>query len=180
MNHPDVLIDFIKPDLDLVFVGFNPSLRSAQRGHYYAGRNNQFWSFLYEAGFTDRLLKPEEDRLLLNYKIGVTDIVKGRATRGIGTLKGEEYRAGFEVLLGKLRIFRPRVVCFNGKSGYTRAMNQKCDYGLQRGTLAGAVLFLAPSSSGALPMPQAEKLAHYQDLKKRVDDIGARASAGMG
>ena len=84
------------------------------------------------------------------------------------------------VLLGKLRIFRPRVVCFNGKSGYTRAMNQKCDYGLQRGTLAGAVLFLAPSSSGALPMPRAEKLAHYQDLKKRVDDIGARASAGMG
>ena len=80
----NVLPDYLKAGLKLVFVGFNPSLRSAELGHYYAGRGNQFWPFLFEVGLTDRRLTPEEDHRILDYEIGLTDIVKGRATRGVG------------------------------------------------------------------------------------------------
>lgn len=171
MAPKNVLQDYLKPGLDLVFVGFNPSLKSAEVGYYYAGRNNQFWQFLYEAQLTDRLLKPEEDHLLLDYGIGVTDIIKGRATRGIGDLQNDEYVDGFGVLNNKLRKYKPRVVCFNGKSGYVKVVKEKRDYGLQTEQLEGAILFFAPSTSGALPMPRAEKLAYYVALKKLVDEV---------
>jgi double-stranded uracil-DNA glycosylase len=174
MASENVLHDYLRVGLDLVFVGFNPSLKSAEVGYYYAGRNNQFWPFLCECGLTDRLLKPEEDRLLLDYGIGVTDIVKGRATRGIADLEDGEYVDGFEVLKEKLRTYQPKVVCFNGKSGYVKAIKEKREYGLQDELLEGAVLFLAPSTSGALPMPRAEKLAHYVALKYLVDDVKGR------
>jgi TDG/mug DNA glycosylase family protein len=170
--HPEnVLKDYLQPGLDLVFVGFNPSLRSAEVGFYYAGRNNQFWPFLFESGLTDRVLKPEEDKLLLDYNIGLTDIVKGRATRGSGDLSASEYASGFDVLRKKLGTYRPRVVCFNGKSGYAKEVGTKRDYGLQTEKLEGATLFLAPSTSGALPLPRAEKLAYYMALKQIVDAV---------
>ena len=171
MASQNVLHDYLQKGLDLVFVGFNPSLKSAEVGYYYAGPNNQFWKFLYECGLTDRLLTPKEDRLLLDYGIGVTDIVKGRATRGIGDLKDDEYVDGFDVLKEKLRKYKPKVVCFNGKSGYAKVIKEKREYGLQDETLEGAILYLAPSTSGALPMPRAEKLAHYVALKYLVDDV---------
>ncbi|MCZ6631892.1 MAG: mismatch-specific DNA-glycosylase [bacterium] len=164
-----MLADYLKPGLDLIFVGFNPSLRSAQIGHYYAGRGNQFWPFLYEAGFTDRQLAPEEDHLILDYRMGLTDIVKGRATRGIGDLDGEDYSDGFPVLQEKVRRLRPRFVCFNGKSGYGKLVGKRCEYGLQEELFEGVRLFLAPSTSGALPMLRAEKLAYYCDLKAVLD-----------
>ena len=41
-----VVPDYLRVGLNLVFVGFNPSLKSAEIGHYYAGRGNQFWPFV--------------------------------------------------------------------------------------------------------------------------------------
>ncbi len=164
-----VLPDYLHAGLNLVFVGFNPSLKSAEIGHYYAGRGNQFWPFLYEAGLTDRLLTPREDATILKYNIGLTDIVKGRATRGIGDLTDDDYRSGFQRLQKKMRLYRPRVICFNGKSGYAKVIGEQRDYGLQDELLEGAKLFLAPSTSRALPMPRTEKLRHYRNLKLLVD-----------
>ncbi len=165
-----MLPDYLKPGLDLVFVGFNPSLPSARIGHYYAGRGNQFWPFLFEAGFTDRCLHPEEDGLILAYNIGLTDLVK-RATAGIADLTPADYRSGFSPLRKKLARIRPRTVCFNGKTGYCKIVNRPCAYGLQKEPLDGARLYLAPSTSGALPMPRTEKLAYYRELKALVDQM---------
>ena len=133
------------------------------------GPGNQFWPFLYESGLTDRQLTPQEDAQILNYNIGLTDIVKGRATRGIGDLTHEDYIEGFEILKTKIKKLAPRIVCFNGKSGYARIIGEKRDYGLQKETLQDAVLFLAPSTSGALPIPRAEKLDYYKKLKSLID-----------
>ena len=162
-----MLPDYLKPGLDLVFVGFNPSLKSAEIGHYYAGPGNQFWPFLYEAGFVNRLLRPEEDKELLGFGIGVTDMVK-RATRGIGELRSSEYSDGLRAVATKLAQYSPGTICFNGKTGYCRALNRTCDYGLQDEEFCGAQLFLAPSTSGALPMHRTEKLQYYIDLKTAV------------
>ncbi|MDP6036968.1 MAG: mismatch-specific DNA-glycosylase [Candidatus Latescibacteria bacterium] len=168
----NVLPDYLRAGLNLVFVGFNPSLKSAEIDYYYAGRGNQFWPFLFESGLTDRLLTPQEDALVLDYHIGLTDIVKGRATRGIGDLTDDDYVSGFEVLREKIRTYRPRVVCFNGKSGYAKVVREKRDYGLQGEMLEGVRIFLAPSTSGALPMPRIEKLRYYCELKMLIDCEG--------
>jgi mismatch-specific thymine-DNA glycosylase len=162
-----VLPDYLQPGLDVVFVGLNPSLKSAATGHYYAGPGNQFWPFLAEAGFTDRLLRPDEDAECLNNAFGLTDFVK-RATRGVNDLKDREFGDGIEELMAKIDSVRPKFVCFNGKSGYQAAVG-KCDYGLQEGNWAGARLYVAPSTSGALPIKRAEKLAYFVELKKLID-----------
>jgi G:T/U-mismatch repair DNA glycosylase len=42
------------PSLRVLFVGINPSLRSAEVGHHFARPGNRFWPTLF-AGFTPRL-----------------------------------------------------------------------------------------------------------------------------
>jgi len=50
-----------RPGLRVLFVGINPSLRSAEVGHHFARPGNRFWPALHEAGFTPRRLRPDED-----------------------------------------------------------------------------------------------------------------------
>ena len=52
------------PSLRVLFVGVNPSLRSAEVGHHFARPGNRFWRTLHAAGFTPRLLRPDEDHEL--------------------------------------------------------------------------------------------------------------------
>ena len=163
-----MLPDYLKPGLDVVFVGLNPGTRSALLGHYYAGRGNQFWPFLFESGFTDRRLKPEEDALILNYNLGLTDMVK-RSTPGVGDLSPGEFRTNFQALKEKIREALPRIVCFNGKSGYGVILNRPCTYGLQEEGLSGVPVYLAPSTSRALPIPRDRKLEYYLELRTLID-----------
>ena len=160
-----MLPDFLESELAIVFVGFNPSLKSAELGHYYAGPGNQFWPFLHEAGFTDRRLRPDEDHLILSYGVGLTDFVK-RGTRGMSDLRDAEYHEGYRDLLEKLLPIQPRLICFNGKSGYQKVIGARCDYGLHVDTLEGIPIYLAPSTSGALPLPRAVKLSHFREARR--------------
>jgi TDG/mug DNA glycosylase family protein len=72
-----MLPDLLQHGLKLVFCGTAASHKSAERGHYYAGPGNRFWSLLAETGLTPRLLSPEEDHLLPSFGIGLTDLAKG-------------------------------------------------------------------------------------------------------
>ena len=36
-------MDIISKDLNILFIGFNPSLVSGEVGHHYANKNNRFW-----------------------------------------------------------------------------------------------------------------------------------------
>ena len=71
-----VLDDILRPGLNVVFCGTAVATASAKRGHYYAGRGNKFWELLHTAGFTPIQLRPEDDISLLDYGIGITDLVK--------------------------------------------------------------------------------------------------------
>jgi len=64
---PQQLPDYLRPGLDVVFVGFNPGERSARVGHYYAGRGNQFWNFLFESGLVKERLEYKDDRRTLEF-----------------------------------------------------------------------------------------------------------------
>ena len=70
------LPDLLRKSMKLVIVGCNPGERSARVGHYYAGRGNLFWPLLYEAGIVPEPLEHKEDVRLLEFGIGLTDLVK--------------------------------------------------------------------------------------------------------
>jgi len=45
-----LLPDHLAPNLDIIFVGINPGLVSAYKGHHYCNPTNHFWPLLYESG----------------------------------------------------------------------------------------------------------------------------------
>ena len=45
----------VAPGLRLLFVGINPSLRSAEAGHHFARPGIRFYPALYAAGLTPRM-----------------------------------------------------------------------------------------------------------------------------
>jgi TDG/mug DNA glycosylase family protein len=62
-----VASDLLKPDLRLLFCGYNPSLVSGRTG-------SRFWRVLFAAGITERLYRPEEDARLLDLGIAFTKV----------------------------------------------------------------------------------------------------------
>src|SRR3712207_2855939 len=87
--------DLLRPGLELIFCGYNPSLTSGLSGHHYAHPGNRFWRVLFVADITDRLYTPEEDELLLDLGIGFTNLAS-RPTRRADELTRAEIRAGAE------------------------------------------------------------------------------------
>ena len=171
-----VLPDYLRPGLDVVFVGINPGLASATRGHHYAGPSNHFWPLLYEAGFVPERLTYNDDWRTPEFGIGLTNLVD-RPSRGIDDLSREEMEAGAARLREKLHRYRPRVVCFNGKAIYEVFAGRRCQLGLQPERLpAGrrgadsALVYVMPSTSARTASYQRpDKLRFFRELKRIVD-----------
>lgn len=144
-----ILQDLLKPNLNVIFCGTAAGEVSAQRQAYYAGPGNQFYPILFKTGFTDRLLKPNEYHLLLNYNIGLTDLVKFNSGND-HALHKHDYDV--KSLLKKIYIYKPKVVCFNGKKAAAEFMGTKTkhiNYGLMAETIGETKLYCAPSTSGS-------------------------------
>ena len=142
------LPDYLRKGMKLVLVGCNPGERSARVGHYYAGRGNQFWPIMYDSGVIPEPLDYNDDKRLVEFGIGLTDLVK-RPTKCIEELDRQEFAEGRVLLAQKLEEIKPRVVAFNGKVVYERFAGRKCSLGLQKETLYGAHVFVLPSTSGS-------------------------------
>jgi TDG/mug DNA glycosylase family protein len=152
--------DIIAPDLQILFCGINPSLYSAAVGHHFARPGNRFWRSLEAAGFTERLLAPFEDRDLLQFGYGLTNIVD-RATARADELDAEELVIGQQQLAAKVQQYRPRCLAVLGIGAYRTAFNRpKAIIGQQDESLDGAIVWVLPNPSGLN--------AHYQleDLKR--------------
>jgi len=141
------LPDYLRKGMKMILVGANPGDRSARVGHYYAGRSNQFWPMMYESGVIPEALSYEDDRRILEFGIGMTDLVK-RPTRGIEEIERQEFAEGRVLLAQKLEELRPRVIAFNGKMVYEKFAGRPCKLGLQKEKLYGAHVFVLPSTSG--------------------------------
>jgi double-stranded uracil-DNA glycosylase len=166
------LPDYLRPGLSVVFVGFNPGERSARIGHYYAGRGNQFWPLLFESGLLPSRLGPEEDHRVLEFGMGMTDVVK-RWSRSASELRAAEFKRGIPRLRRVLKEASPRVVAFNGKTAYEKLSGQSSKLGWQRETLEGARVFVLPSTSGRNgSLTRAEKLAYFRRLARGVKRDG--------
>ena len=162
------LPEYLRPGLKVVFVGFNPGDRSSQVGHYYAGRGNQFWSLLYESGLVSVQLKPEDDHRLLEFGLGVTDIVK-RWSKSSSELRRQDYQLAVPLLREKLERAAPQAVAFNGKGAYQQYCGRLAELGLQTEPIGMARAFVLPSTSGRNgSLTRAEKLAYFRRLARWV------------
>ena len=140
--------DIIRPGLDVLFVGINPGLYTAAIGHHFGRPGNRFWPALQASGFTPRLLSPYEERELLDYGIGITNIVQ-RATVDAAELSKDEIVRGGKTLVAKVRRFAPRCVAVLGLTTYRIAFAKpKATLGPQPEPLAGAALWVLPNPSG--------------------------------
>ena len=172
------LPDHLVPGLDIVFVGINPGERSARIGHYYGNPRNPFWGLLHESGLTPRQLRPEEDHRLPTFGIGITDIVK-RPSRGVADLTGADFRRGHAALEAKLLRARPRIVCFNSKTGFVQFFGPHAfrRFGRQAVRIGAGRVFVMPSTSPAnAAVPLAAKRRHLVALRRWRDALrqGAR------
>ena len=165
------LPDYLRKGMKLVIVGSNPGEQSARVGHYYAGRNNMFWPLLYDSGVVPEPLQYRDDKRLIEFGIGMTDMVK-RPTRGIEELERQEFAEG-RVLLGqKLEQFSPRIIAFNGKLVYEKFAQRACKLGLQKETIYGARVFVLPSTSGQNATGRGPKLRYFRQLAKLMSTLG--------
>ncbi|MDT8900211.1 G/U mismatch-specific DNA glycosylase [Anaeroselena agilis] len=159
--------DIIRPGLTILFIGFNPGIRSAETGHHFAGHSNRFWKLLHASGLTSRQLRPEEDKTLLSLGFGITNIVP-RPTKAAAEITREEYRHGRIALTDKLARYRPRIACYAGIGVYREFAAQKdvvC--GLQPITVVPDVTdFVVPNPSGLNRMPFADQLRYYKELER--------------
>lgn len=140
--------DVIAPGLVVLFVGINPGLYTAAVSHHFARPGNRFWPALFEAGFTPRLLLPEEDGMLPVWGLGITNLV-GRATAAASELSAEELRRGGDVLEEKVARYAPQWTAFVGIGAYAAAFGRgKASVGPQEEDIAGSRVWVLPNTSG--------------------------------
>jgi TDG/mug DNA glycosylase family protein len=141
-----MLPDVLQPSLRVVFCGTAAGTKSAQAGAYYAGPGNRFWPTLHQIGLTPRQLQPSEYAELPTYGIGLTDVCKTQAGADSVLAAG-----GFDTarLIALLEQHRPRAIAFNGKKAAQIVMGRNVSYGPQPEGIAGARVFVLPSTSGA-------------------------------
>jgi double-stranded uracil-DNA glycosylase len=165
---PSAVPDVLGPGLDVVFCGINPGFVSAAAAAHFANPRNDFWRLLHEAGFTPRLLRPEEQFESLDYRIGLTNAAP-RTTRGSGDLRRGDFAGAAERLERLALELRPGVIAFVGKEAYRGAFGERAEHGLQRRRLGETRLFVLPSTSPAnAAVPWDARLRWFRALRELV------------
>jgi TDG/mug DNA glycosylase family protein len=133
----------------ILFVGINPSLRSAEVGHHFASPGNPFWRLLYAARLIPIAFSYRDDVRLPSYGLALTNIVP-RATRAASELTRAEYRAGRARLARSIARVKPRTVAFVGVTVYRAFFGAAATAGAgakpQR--IGAARVFVLPNPSG--------------------------------
>lgn len=151
-----------------MFCGINPGRVSSAAGAAFANPRNDFWRLLHAAGFTPRVLEPQEQHELLAFGIGLTNAAM-RTTRGSSHLRKGDFEGALERLERVARDLRPRAIGFVGKVAYTGIFGGRAEHGLQERRLAGTALFVLPSTSPAnAAVPWEERLRWFRALHDLV------------
>jgi len=167
--HSDpVLQDIFAHGLQVVFCGMAAGSVSAQRGTYYAGPGNKFWTVLHSVGFTSELLHPSQYRRVEEFGIGLTDVIKWDSGPDSAIRVSDADRI---VLQAKLEHYQPRVLAFNGKRAAKESLGRtRVEYGLQTTSVGNTRIFVLPSTSGAANGYWS--IRPWQELYSLLQDIG--------
>jgi TDG/mug DNA glycosylase family protein len=161
--------DVIGAGLSVLFCGINPGLWSGAVGHHFAHPGNRFWKALHASGFTDRLLCPEEEGLLLGAGLGVTNIVDV-TTRTAAELDRQQLVQGALALEERVRHFAPKAVAFLGLTSYRSAFGRPgAAVGPQDETVGGAIVWVLPNPSGLQAFyPFGRLVEELQELRRTI------------
>jgi TDG/mug DNA glycosylase family protein len=156
----------------ILFVGINPSLRSAEVGHHFAGRGNPFWRLLYAARLVPEPYTYEDDVRLPSCGLALTNIVP-RATREAAELVPADYARGRVALARLIARVRPRVVAFVGTTVYRAFVGPRASGGAgpKPERIGDARVFVVPNPSGrnAVYPGFDDKLVWFRRLKRFAD-----------
>jgi len=168
------LPDIVAPSLRVLFVGINPSLRSAAVGHHFAGPGNPFWRLMHAAGFVSEPINHEQDRRILDVHLGLTNLCP-RPTRAADELSRAEIARGRAALRRKIARLRPRVVALVGITLYQQLFGhpRSGGPGAKPESLGGARVFVVPNPSGLnASFPGfAHKLVWFAQLRAFADEV---------
>lgn len=143
-----MLTDIIKVNLNVLFCGINPGLKSASDGHHFSGRSNRFWKVLHQAGFTPYQIEAINDFTILDYEFGLTTAV-ARATSRADQLSKKEFGDAIDIFKSKIERFKPKYIAFLGKAAYKAFSGKKqITWGLQSEDFCGAKVWILPNPSG--------------------------------
>lgn len=159
--------DVTAPGLKVLFCGINPGLYTAAIGHHFGRPGNRFWPTLHAAGFTPRLFDPSEERELLPLGYGITNVVE-RATAAADELTADEYRAGGERLVKKVKALAPVFLAVLGVGAYRVAFGKpKAAVGEQPERIGATRVWVLPNPSGLNAHYQADALARvFRELRE--------------
>lgn len=178
------LRDILTPRPRVLFVGINPSLRSAAVGHHFASPGNPFWRLLHAARLVPVELTYREDRRLAEFGLALTNLCP-RATRAASELGRGEIERGKRRLAVKIRRLRPEVVAFVGITIYRdffgaaalrrASTRHRGGAGAAPETISGARVFVLPNPSGLnASFPGfADKLVWFEGLRRFIDSASA-------
>ncbi|HXP33482.1 MAG TPA: methyltransferase domain-containing protein [Acidimicrobiales bacterium] len=152
------LSDVVGPGMQLLVVGLNPSLYSADVGVGYGRPGNRFWPAALDAGLVTRDRDP--GHALRVHGMGMTDVVK-RATSNAASLAPAEYRTGMARVERLVRWLTPEAVCFVGLTGWRQAVNRGARAGPQQEQIGGRPVYVMPSTSGANAHARIDELSAH-------------------
>jgi TDG/mug DNA glycosylase family protein len=150
----------------VVLCGINPGRVSAAAGAHFANPRNDFWRLLHAAGFTPRLLRPDEQWQSLDHGVGLTNAAY-RTTRGSSELRRADFAGSAERLERLAQELRPAWLAFVGKEAYRGVFGERPELGRQERRLGETCLFVLPSTSPAnAAVPWEERLRWFRDLRR--------------
>ncbi len=171
--------DVLAPGLRVVFCGINPGRVSAAAAAHFANPRNDFWRLLHDAGFTPRLMRPDEQFEVVGHGIGLTNSAL-RTTKGSSDLRRADFDGSAERLERIARELGPRAIAFVGKEAYRGAFRERPELGAQQRSLVDTGLFVLPSTSPAnAAVPYSERLHWFESLRDWLVPYDRPAARGL-
>lgn len=160
--------DILALGLRVVFCGINPGKSSAHTGFHFAHPGNRFWKVIHQAGFTERLLRPEEEQHLLDTRCGITMLVE-RPTVQASEVALQELRSGGRGLIAKIEEYQPAALAILGKQAYEQAFSVRgAKWGRQQATIGGTQVWVLPNPSGLNRATLDELVEAYRELDEAL------------
>lgn len=128
-----------------------------------------------QSGFTPKLIGPAGERALLDYGIGLTNLVD-RPTRAAYELRKDELRRGGAELRLRACRYRPHWIAILGVVAYRVAFGEPdAVVGLQRRTLCSSRVWVLPGPTGRnahFPLPKL--IEEFRRLRRHVRPVNER------
>lgn len=175
-NLMHILEDILAYNLLIVFCGSAVSRKSREKGCYYCGPGNKFWPQFSRITGRENLIPAsiEDCRIVLEYRIGLTDLNKTESGSDRSLTKSEYDTGSF---MQKMLEYKPRCIVFNGKEAARHALKRReIGYGMQSEMIGESSVFVAPSTSG---LSAKDWKSHGEACWGRIGEIYSEMRARM-